>query len=116
MADTNDSTRKFGDEPDPLGQILTRIEDLSNEVTQLRESVEARHLETRPLAETLEAIRVDIRQLYDGQEELRRDTREGFTRVERKMDVLNKHLLETDTNVAGLDERILVVESREQRS
>lgn len=102
MADNDETTRKFGDEPAWVKQILTRFEDLRGEVgqlrgevAQLRESVESRHRETRPMAETLEAIRVDIGQLREGQEELRKRV---FS-VERKLDVLNNHMLECEANL-----------------
>jgi chromosome segregation ATPase len=117
MADTDDTTHKFSDEPNWLTAIL---QNLFAEVAQLRESVEARNRETRPLAETLEAMRVDIQQLKDGQESLRngqeslrKEVREGFARMERKQDLLNNRLLSAEGDIVGLDRRVEALESRE---
>ena len=115
MANTDETTRKFEDEPDRLTEVLIKLESLSSEVARLRESVESRNRETRPMPETLEAIRVDIGQLREGQEELRNgqeEIRKRVFTVERKLDVLNNHMLEWEANFKYVDERVLAHESR----
>ena len=60
------------------------------------------------MAETIEGIRVGIGQLQDGQEELRngqQEIRKRVFTVERKLDVLNNHMLEWEANFKYVDER-----------
>lgn len=114
----DETTGKFEDEPGQIGQVL---QQLIAEVAQLRESVEARNRETRPLGETLELMRGDIQQLKeemqqlkDGQEALRKEVREGFALMERKQNLLNNRLLDSEGDIVGLDQRIEALENRER--
>ena len=110
MANTDDTTQRFRNEPDGFKEILQNV---VAELGQLRESVEARNRETRPLGETLEAMRVDIKQVKDGQDELRKEVRAGFALMERKQNLLNNCLLDSEGDIVGLDQRVEALEGRQ---
>ena len=71
MNDKEETTRKFDDQPEWVGYLISRVDALTTEVSQLRERFDARDRETKPLNETLEAFRVEIHELRQGQESLR---------------------------------------------
>ena len=71
MNDKGETTRKFDDQPEWVKYLISRVDALTTEVSQLRERLEARDRETKPPNETLEAFRVEIHELRQGQESLR---------------------------------------------
>ena len=93
MNDKEETTRKFDDQPEWVRYLISKVEGLTTEVSQLRDRLDARDRETKPLKETLEAFRIELRDLREGQETLRKgqdDLREELSqfreevRVERK--------------------------------
>jgi predicted RNase H-like nuclease (RuvC/YqgF family) len=124
MANSEDTTRKFDEQPVWLALVLDKIEtvkvevgQLRGEVTELRESVEARNRETKPLGETLEAMRVDIQQLKDGQvefrDELRKEMRQGFYLLDRRLKGMNNIVMRFEGDLVGLDERLEALEGQQ---
>jgi chromosome segregation ATPase len=80
MNDQEDTTRKFDDQPEWVRYLISRVDGLTSEVSQLRDRLDARDRETKPLNETLEAFRIEIRELREGQDSLQRgqeDLRKG---------------------------------------
>ena len=83
MNDKEETTRKFDDQPEWVGYLISRVDGLTKtvdglttEVIQLRDRLDARDRETKPLNETLEAFRVEIRELREGQESLHQGQQE----------------------------------------
>src|SRR5947199_7639172 len=71
MSNKEETTRKFEDQPEWVRYLIARVDDLTSEVFQLRDRLDARDRETKPLNETLEAFRIELRDLREGQETLR---------------------------------------------
>ena len=66
MNDKEETTRKFDDQPEWVKYLISRVDALTTEVSQLRERLDARDRETKPPNETLEAFRVEIHELPKG--------------------------------------------------
>ena len=140
MADKDETTRRFSDQPEWVAYLLSRVDALTDkaealavEVSGLRVRFDARERETKPLNETLQAFRAEIRelregqdklregqdklregqdQLREGQEEMRKDMRDGLKSLERKLDAFNKRWLEVRADLAWHDERLLALEGQ----
>src|SRR5947207_14419809 len=103
MADNGDTTRRFGDQPDWVTYLLTRVDSLGIAVESLRERFDARDRETTPLAETLEAFRVELRELREGQQTLREGQealREGQEALRAEMHVELRRLNTKSQDIA----------------
>src|SRR5437660_10730699 len=114
MDDKEETTRKFEDQPEWVRYLISKVEGLTTEVSQLRDRLDARDRETKPLNETLEAFRIELGELHEGQEALREgqealrkgqedlreelsqfreEVRVEFRRLNAKiLDVLQRHL------------------------
>ena len=132
MNDKEETTRKFDDQPEWVGYLISRVDGLTKtvdglttEVIQLRDRLDARDRETKPLNETLEAFRVEIRELRQGQESLRQgqeelreefkqfreEVRVEFRRLNAKiLDVLQRHL-DVVADISELNRRVSALEA-----
>ena len=125
MDDKEDTTRKFDDQPEWVGYLISRVDALTTEVSQLRERLDARDRETKPLKETLEAFRIELRDLREGQETLRKgqddlreelsqfreEVRVEFRRLNAKiLDVLQRHL-DVVADISELNRRVSALEA-----
>ena len=125
MNDKEETTRKFDDQPEWVKYLISRVDALTTEVSQLRERLDARDRETKPLNETLEAFRVEIHELRQGQESLRQgqeelreefkqfreEVRVEFRRLNAKiLDVLQRHL-DVVADISELNRRVSALEA-----
>ena len=132
MNDKGETTRKFDDQPEWVKYLISRVDALTTEVSQLRERLDARDRETKPLDETLEAFRVEIHELRQGQESLRQgqeslrqeqeelreefkqfreEVRVEFRRLNAKiLDVLQRHL-DVVADISELNRRVSALEA-----
>ncbi len=125
MDDKEERTRKFDDQPEWVGYLISRVDALTTEVSQLRERLDARDRETKPLNETLEAFRVEIHELRQGQESLRQgqeelreefnqfreEVRIEFRRLNAKiLDVLQRHM-DVVADISELNRRVSALEA-----
>ena len=125
MNDKEETTRKFDDQPEWVRYLISKVEELTTDVAQLRDRLDVRDRETKPLNETLEAFRVEIREIRDGQETLRKgqeDLREVFNqfreevRIEFRrlnakiLDVLQRHL-DVVADISELNRRVSALEA-----
>ena|SRR5437660_1167266 len=102
MDDKEETTRKFEDQPEWVRYLISKVEGLTTEVSQLRDRLDARDRETKPLNETLEAFRIELRELREGQETLREgqdalrkaqgDLREGQETLRKGQEDLREEL------------------------
>ena len=125
MGDKEERTRKFDDQPEWVGYLISRVDALTTEVSQLRDRLDARDRETKPLNETLEAFRIELRDLREGQETLRKgqddlreelsqfreEVRVEFRRLNAKiLDVLQRHL-DVVADISELNRRVSALEA-----
>ena len=132
MNDKDETTRKFDDQPEWVSYLISRVDGLTTEVSQLRDRLDARDRDTKPLAETLEAFRVEIRELREGQDTLqkgqeslrqeqeelreefkqfREEVRVEFRRLNAKiLDVLQRHL-DVVADISELNRRVSALEA-----
>jgi chromosome segregation ATPase len=132
MNDKEETTRKFDDQPEWVRYLISRVDGLTSEVSQLRDRLDARDGETKPLNETLEAFRIEIRELREGQDSLQRgqeDLRKGqedlradfgqfreevrveFRRLNAKiLDVLQRHM-DVVADISELNRRVSALEA-----
>ena len=132
MNDKEETTRKFDDQPEWVGYLISRVDaltktvdGLTTEVIQLRDRLDARDRETKSLNETLEAFRVEIHELRQGQESLRQgqeelreefkqfreEVRVEFRRLNAKiLDVLQRHL-DVVADISELNRRVSALEA-----
>ena len=132
MNDKEEMTRKFDDQPEWVGYLISRVDGLTKtvdglttEVFQLRDRLDARDRETKPLNETLEAFRVELRELREGQEALgkgqevareefnqfREEVRVEFRRLNAKiLDVLQRHM-DVVAEISELNRRVSAQEA-----
>jgi chromosome segregation ATPase len=95
MNDKEETMRKFDDQPEWVRYLISKVEGLTTEVSQLRDRLDARDRETKPLNETLEAFRIELRDLREGQEALRKgqeDLREGQETLRKGQEDLREGL------------------------
>jgi septation ring formation regulator EzrA len=127
MNDKEEMTRKFDDQPEWVRYLISKVDGLTTEVSQIRDRLDARDRETKPLHETLEAFRIELRELREGQKSLREgqetlrkgqeDAREElnqfreevrveFRRLNAKiLDVLQRHL-DVVADISELNRRV----------
>ncbi len=125
MNDKEETTRKFDDQPEWVRYLISKVEGLTTEVSQLRNRLDARDRETKPLKETLEAFRIELRDLREGQETLRKgqddlreelsqfreEVRVEFRRLNAKiLDVLQRHL-DVVADISELNRRVSALEA-----
>jgi len=125
MNDKEETTRKFDDQPEWVRYLISKVEGLTTEVSQLRDRLDARDRETKPLKETLEAFRIELRDLREGQETLRKgqddlreelsqfreEVRVEFGRLNAKiLDVLQRHL-DVVADISELNRRVSALEA-----
>ncbi len=125
MNDKEETTRKFDDQPEWVRYLISKVEGLTTEVSQLRDRLDARDRETKPLNETLEAFRIELRELREGQETLRKgqedlreevgqfreEVRVEFRRLNAKiLDVLQRHL-DVVADISELNRRVSALEA-----
>ncbi len=125
MNDKKETTRKFDDQPEWVRYLISKVEGLTTEVSQLRDRLDARDRETKPLNETLEAFRIELRDLREGQETLRKgqddlreelsqfreEVRVEFRRLNAKiLDVLQRHL-DVVADISELNRRVSALEA-----
>ena len=125
MNDKEETTRKFDDQPEWVRYLISKVEGLTTEVSQLRDRLDARDRETKPLKETLEAFRIELRDLREGQETLRKgqddlreelsqfreEVRVEFRRLNAKiLDVLQRHL-DVVVDISELNRRVSALEA-----
>jgi len=125
MNDKEETTRKFDDQPEWVRYLISKVEGLTTEVSQLRDRLDARDRETKPLNETLEAFRIELRDLREGQETLRKgqddlreelsqfreEVRVEFRRLNAKiLDVLQRHL-DVVADISELNRRVSALEA-----
>ncbi len=132
MNDKEETTRKFDDQPEWVRYLISKVEGLTTEVSQLRDRLDARDRETKPLKETLEAFRIELRDLREGQETLRKgqetlrkgqddlreelsqfreEVRVEFRRLNAKiLDVLQRHL-DVVADISELNRRVSALEA-----
>jgi len=125
MDDKEETTRKFEDQPEWVRYLISKVEGLTTEVSQLRDRLDARDRETKPLNETLEAFRIELRDLREGQETLRKgqddlreelsqfreEVRVEFRRLNAKiLDVLQRHL-DVVADISELNRRVSALEA-----
>jgi predicted nucleic acid-binding Zn-ribbon protein len=116
-----DVTRRLPDRPDGLEELIRLVQALRSELTELKQTVEARLHDTRPIWEKVQA---DIAQLQEGQqrleagqkrleeklEALRDDTRTGLRNLKRDFGILNDTFLEVRGEYRDLDRRVYRLE------
>ena len=125
MDDKEKTTRKFEDQPEWVRYLISKVEGLTTEVSQLRDRLDARDRETKPLKETLEAFRIELRDLREGQETLRKgqddlreelsqfreEVRVEFRRLNAKiLDILQRHL-DVVADISELNRRVSALEA-----
>src|ERR1041384_3076475 len=95
---------------DDLKRILVRLDSIDAGLVGVNtrlEQLEARAYDTKPIWENalkeIAEIRVEMR---EGFEKSRSDTETGLRRLERKIDILNKNILEVRTDQQELEERV----------
>ena len=125
MNDKEETTRKFDDQPEWVRYLISKVEGLTTEVSQLRDRLDARDRETKPLNETLEAFRIELRDLREGQETLRKgqddlreelsqfreEVRVEFRRLNAKiLDVLQRHL-DVVADISEMNRRVSALEA-----
>jgi len=125
MDDKEETTRKFEDQPEWVRYLISKVEGLTTEVSQLRDRLDARDRETKPLNETLEAFRIELRDLREGQETLRKgqddlreelsqfreEVRVEFRRLNAKiLDILQRHL-DVVADISELNRRVSALEA-----
>ena len=125
MNDKEETRRKFDDQPEWVRYLISKVEGLTTEVSQLRDRLDARDRETKPLNETLEAFRIELRELREGQETLRKgqedlreevgqfreEVRVEFRRLNAKiLDVLQRHL-DVVADISELNRRVSALEA-----
>ena len=125
MNDKEETRRKFDDQPEWVRYLISKVEGLTTEVSQLRDRLDARDRETKPLNETLEAFRIELRDLREGQETLRKgqddlreelsqfreEVRVEFRRLNAKiLDVLQRHL-DVVADISELNRRVSALEA-----
>jgi len=125
MNDKEETRRKFDDQPEWVRYLISKVEGLTTEVSQLRDRLDARDRETKPLKETLEAFRIELRDLREGQETLRKgqddlreelsqfreEVRVEFRRLNAKiLDVLQRHL-DVVADISELNRRVSALEA-----
>ena len=84
-----------------LDSIGARLDSMDARLTTLEERVDRHLQETRPIWEQVLA-RLDT---------LETEMRTGFRRVERQIDILNRNILNVQTDQSELDERMTKLES-----
>ena len=114
-------TKRLPDQPDSLAEVIRLIQSLRTELTELKQTVEARLHDTRPIWERvqtdLEKVKADITQLQEGQqrievrlEALRDETRTGLRNLKRDFGILNDTFLEVRGEYRDLDRRVYRLE------
>src|SRR5215213_2014833 len=116
-----DITRRLPDQPNSLEEVVRLIQTFRTEVTELKQTVEARLHDTRPIWEKVQA---DIAQLQEGQqhlqqrlatfqqrieeklEALRDDTRTGLRNLKRDIGSLSEMFVEARGEYRDLDRRV----------
>ena len=109
-----DITRRLPDQPNSLEEIIRLIQTFRTELTELKQTIEARLHDTRPIWEKVQA---DIAQLQEGQqrieqrlEALRDDTRTGLRNLKRDMGILSEMFVEVRGEYRDLDRRVYGLE------
>jgi len=125
MNDKEETTRTFDDQPEWVRYLISRVDGLTTEVSQLRKRLDERDRETKPLNETLEAFRVEIREIREGQESLRKgqedlrqefgqfreEVRVEFRRLNAKiLDVLQRHM-DVVADISEMNRRVSALEA-----
>lgn len=77
-------------------RVFARLDSIAERLTALEQAAERRAMETKPIWERALAEIV----------ETRREMNERFDDVERKVDVLNRDMLQLRADYGGLDRRI----------
>ena len=110
-----DTTRRL---PDGWEDLPRLVQALRTELTELRQTVEARLHDTRPIWEKVQA---DIAQLQEGQqrleqlfkerlEALRDETRTGLRNLKREFGILSEMFVEARAEYRDLDRRVYRLE------
>ena len=60
MNDKEETTRKFDDQPEWVRYLISKVEGLTTEVSQLRDRLDARDRETKPLKERIAALGAEL--------------------------------------------------------
>ena len=120
-----DITRRLPDQPNSSEEIIRLLQTFRTELTELKQTVEARLHDTRPIWEKVQA---DIGQLQEGQqhlqqrlitfqqrieeklETLRDETRTGLRNLKRQFSILNDTFLEVRGEYRDLDRRVYRLE------
>jgi predicted nucleic acid-binding Zn-ribbon protein len=109
-----DITRRLPDQPNSLEELVRLIQSVRTELTELRQTVDARLHDTRPVWEKVQA---DIAQLQEGQqrieeklEALRDDTRTGLRNLKRDFGIMNEMFVEVRGEYRDLDRRVYRLE------
>ena len=132
---SEDITRRLTDQQNSLEELVRLVQSFRSELTELKQTVEARLHDTRPIWEKVQA---DIAQLQEGQqnletgqqnlaasqqrleagqkrleeklEALRDDTRTGLRNLKRDFGILNDTFLEVRGEYRDLDRRVYRLE------
>ncbi|HEY0375712.1 MAG TPA: hypothetical protein VGC87_02010 [Pyrinomonadaceae bacterium] len=109
-----DITRRLPDQPGSLEELIRLVQALRTELTELKQTVEARLHDTRPIWVKVQA---DIGQFQEGQqriegklEALRDDTRTGLRNLKRDFGILNEMFVEMRGEYRDLDRRVYRLE------
>ncbi len=116
-----DITRRLPNQPSSLEEIIRLIQTFRTELTELKQTVEARLHDTRPIWEKVQA---NIAQLQEGQqrlevgqkrleeklEALRDDTRTGLRNLKRDFGILSEMFVEVRGEYRDLDRRVYRLE------
>jgi hypothetical protein len=103
-------------------EMFQMVQAIRAELTELKQTVDARLYDTRPIWETVQA---DITQIKEGQkrfedkqqgfeeklELLRDEMRTGFRNLKRQFSILNDTFLEVRADYKDLDKRVYRIET-----
>jgi uncharacterized coiled-coil DUF342 family protein len=118
---SEDPTQRLSDEPNGSKELLRLVQSIRTELSELKQTVDARLHDTRPIWEKVQA---DIAQLQEGQqrleegqkrfderlEALRDETRTGWRNLKRQFGVLHETFLEVRADYKDLDKRLYRLE------
>ncbi len=91
-----------------LDGIDTRLDGLDTRLTALEEKVDRRLQETRPI---WEQVLTRIETLETGFSQFRIEVAAGFRRLEHQIDILNRNILNVQTDQRELNERVTKLET-----
>jgi chromosome segregation ATPase len=111
---SEDPTKRLSNESNGSEELLRLVQSIRTELSELKQTVDARLHDTRPIWEKVQAdiaqLQEGLKRLDDRLEALRDETRTGWRNLKRQFGVLHETFLEVRADYKDLDKRLYRLE------